>query len=127
MLPARSKKPPRWLRGKKPIRMPRRKPNNWRCSKKADADAAMAKAQQEAQAAEQARLQAEHDAALKRDEEARQTALSEAARKQEAACNDEQDRLTWLQAAGKKAKDDLTAAGAGAYLRAASPASDCGP
>jgi hypothetical protein len=75
---------------------------------KAAHDAAMAKAQQEAQAAEQARQQAERDAALKRDEETRQTALSATARKQEAACNDEQDRLTWLQAAGKKAKDDLT-------------------
>ena len=76
--------------------------------KKAEHDAAVAKAQQETQAAEQARQQAERDAALKRDQEARQTALTETARKQEAACNDEQDRLTWLQAAGKKAKDDLT-------------------
>lgn len=76
--------------------------------KKAEHDAALAKAQQETQAAEQARQQAERDAALKRDEEARQTALSETARKQEALCNGEQDRLTWLQAAGKKAKDDLT-------------------
>jgi hypothetical protein len=69
--------------------------------------AALAKAQQEAQAAEQARQQAERDAALKRENEAQQSVLTDAARKQEAACNDEQDRLTTLQAAGKQAKDDL--------------------
>jgi hypothetical protein len=69
--------------------------------------AALAKAQAATKAAEQARQQAERDAALKRDQEAYQTALAEAARNQEAACKDEQDRLTTLQAAGPKAKDDL--------------------
>jgi hypothetical protein len=75
--------------------------------KKAEQEAALAKAQQEAQAAEKARQQAERDAALKRDLEAQQSVLTDASRKQEAACNDEQDRLTTLQAAGKKAVDDL--------------------
>jgi hypothetical protein len=75
--------------------------------KKAEQEAALAKAQQEAQAAEKARQQAERDAALKREQEAQQSVLTDASRKQEAACNDEQDRLTTLQAAGKKAVDDL--------------------
>ncbi len=76
--------------------------------KKAAQEAALAKAQQEAQAAEQARQVAEREAALKRQEEAQKAALADAARKQEAACNDEQSRLSALQTAGKQAKDDLT-------------------
>jgi hypothetical protein len=68
---------------------------------------ALAKAQAEAKAAEQVRQQAEREATLKREQEARQEALAEGARKQEAACKDEQERLNTLQAAGKKAKDDL--------------------
>ena len=75
--------------------------------KKADQDAALAKAEQAAQAAEQARQDAEHNAALKAQEAVKQAALADAARKQEAACNDEQSRLGTLQAAGSKAKDDL--------------------
>lgn len=76
--------------------------------KKADQEAALAKAQQEAQAAEQARQIAEREAALKRQEEAQKAALADAARKQEAACDDEQTRLNALQTSGKQAKDDLT-------------------
>jgi hypothetical protein len=69
--------------------------------------AALAKAQEATKAAEQARQLAERDAAHKRDQEAIQAALADTARKQEAACKDEQDRLNTLQAAGPKAKDDL--------------------
>jgi hypothetical protein len=76
--------------------------------KKAELEAALLKAQQEAQAAEQARQVAEREAALKRQEEAQKAAVADTARKQEAACNDEQTRLTALQATGKQAKDDLT-------------------
>jgi hypothetical protein len=76
--------------------------------KKAEQEAALLKAQQESQAAEQARQAAEREAALKRQEEAQKAAAADVARKQEAACNDEQTRLGALQAAGKQAKDDLT-------------------
>jgi multidrug efflux pump subunit AcrA (membrane-fusion protein) len=77
--------------------------------KKAEQEAALERAQQEAKADEEARLNAEREAALKREEEERQSALAEAARAmQESACKNEQDRLTSLQAAGSKARDDLT-------------------
>jgi uncharacterized caspase-like protein len=69
---------------------------------------ALARAQEEAKAAEKARQLAERQAELKRKEEARQMALAEAARaKQEVACKNEEDRLTSLQATGKKASDHL--------------------
>lgn len=77
--------------------------------RKAAQDAALAKAQQEAAAAEAARQQAIHEAELAAQEAAKQASLADAARRQEAVCSDEQAKLDKLQAAGSKAKDDLTA------------------
>jgi uncharacterized caspase-like protein len=75
---------------------------------KAEQDAALDHAREQAKAAEEARLNAEREAVRKRDEEARQAALVEATRaKEEAACKYEGDRLASLQAAGSKARDEL--------------------
>ena len=72
---------------------------------RAEREAARKRAQEEqrAKVAEEARLKAEREAALKRaEEEQRAKAAAE-----EAACKREADRLASLQAAGRKARDDL--------------------
>jgi hypothetical protein len=65
--------------------------DNAAAQQRTDQDAALAKARQESAAAEQARLEAERDAQAQ----------------QATACQNEQDRLTALQAEGSKARDDL--------------------
>jgi hypothetical protein len=74
----------------------------------AEQNVAIERARAEAKAAEEHRLKVEHEAALKREEEIRQTAVVEAAlAQQESVCRDERARLSSLQAAGSKARDEL--------------------
>ena len=76
--------------------------------KEAEQHASLKRAEEEARGAEGTRQRAEREAALEREKEQRQKKAADAARaKEETACKHEEDRLSSLNAAGKKALGDL--------------------